>query len=253
MNAIGLIAATADELRMFARRLPPPGTPRQLNEHLWIVRSGIGADAATAAAERLLDAAGALALISWGTAGALAPDLAAGDLLLPHRVIRADDSFATDARWRAQVQSMVEGHCRIRTGDLLHSPAVVTTVQAKRTLRTTHPAIAVDMESAALAARARQHGLPFLVVRAIADPADGHIPPAVSAAIDGNGQLSGMRLLAGLCRHPGELPGLRALARDFAAARRTLAPLAAQALAGHLAPPAHAAAPAPGIAQAESC
>ncbi|HZD53555.1 MAG TPA: purine phosphorylase, partial [Woeseiaceae bacterium] len=53
--------------------------------------SGVGPQRARGAARRLL-ADGAEALLSWGTATALAPWLEAGDVILPRGILRAGNA-----------------------------------------------------------------------------------------------------------------------------------------------------------------
>jgi adenosylhomocysteine nucleosidase len=87
-------------------------------------------------------------------------------------------------------------------------------------------AVAVDMESSAVAQSARTHGLPFIAVRAIVDTAKDVVPPAVSAASE-SGQVRIGRLLLGLLRSPSDLMPLLRLARRYNAATGSLQAVAA--------------------------
>ena len=69
---------------------------------------------------------------------------------------------------------------------------------------------------------AARHHLPFAVLRAICDPAERDLPPAALVALDQAGAIGLWRVLVSLARAPQQLPGLLALARDAAAARRAL-------------------------------
>lgn len=232
VRSVGIVAALRAEARSLSRRVRS-SAPLQLGAGAWLALSGgVGAASAVAAGEILLGA-GAEALVSWGTAGALDPALAAGDLLLPERIVDgAGEEFWPDAGWRSRVQAGLDGSLAVHAGTLLQSPAVAATARDKQLLRERVQAAAVDMESAALARLARQRQVPFLAVRAIADTASTAIPRMVGDALDEDGRLRPMRLLGNACRRPGELPALFVLAGDFRAARTTLEVLAESAAAG---------------------
>ena len=94
-------------------------------------------------------------------------------------------------------------------------------------------ALAVDMESYAVAEVARAQGLPFLAVRVIVDGAGDGLPRPVAAVADGAGPLNVWRLIGAMARAPSDLAPLLRLARRYRAASRSLA---AVARAGSLAP-----------------
>jgi hypothetical protein len=81
-------------------------------------------------------------------------------------------------------------------------------------------ALAVDMESGAVARAAARYALPFAVLRAVADVASEAIPRA--AAITPSGEPDIPRVLRGLLRRPWELPALIRLGRASAAAHAAL-------------------------------
>lgn len=232
MTTVGIVAALRAEARTLSRR-PLHSAPVPLGAGAWLALSdNIGAAAAVAAAEKLL-AKGAAALISWGTAGALDPTLAAGDLLLPERIIDSDGAeYWSDLGWHSRVCAGLGGAVTVHADTLLQSPTLVATAHDKQLLHERLQAAAVDMESAALARLACQRKVPFLAVRAIVDTASSAIPPMLSDALDEGGRVRPVRLLRNACLHPGELPALFALARGFRAARTTLESLADSAAAG---------------------
>lgn len=182
-----------------------------------------------ACAERLI-AQGAAGIVSFGLAGALDPHLAPGTLLLPERVIGPDGaSYSTDAAWRRRLEAMVgaeSGHA------LLGSDSVVATPADKARLFHETGAAAVDMESHVAAAVAAAAGLPFLVVRAVADPAARAIPRAALAGLDAEGRTLVLPVILALTKRPGELPGLLRLAADSRAGFETLRRVALSSLGG---------------------
>ena len=227
MNGLGIVAALAAEARPLGTGSKGIDGAVTLGDGTLLVLSGVGISAAAAGA-RHLAAAGARALISWGVAGALDPELTAGTLVLPREIISPDNvSFATATDWREHVRSAIEAHYAVCTGSLLTCRAPLGSVAAKaRAFRET-AAVAVDMESSAVAEVAAAQRIPFLAVRAIVDGAADELPrAALMAAAAGTATLRIGRLLAALARAPGELPALIRLAGRYGSARRTLSAVA---------------------------
>lgn len=179
MSVTGVVAALAFEARCFGK--PSDGCLIRL--------SGIGADNAARAAHALV-AAGAGALLSWGVAGALDPALACGAAVLPAEVLRQAGApggstlqrFETCRAWRERLLAALQGHARVVSGALLSSAAPVATAAGKASLFHDTRAVAVDMESAAVAAVAADHGLPFIALRVILDTARDSLPESIMRA-----------------------------------------------------------------------
>lgn len=231
LRPIGVIAALRAEARTFGSGTLRDDRLLRLGDGTLLAVSGIGDAAATRAARALKDA-GVTALVSWGTAGALDPALRAGHLVLPNAVITADGAkFETDAHWRAGLATAFAAEVSVGAGLLLTSPFAIDTVAGKlAALRTTH-AVAVDMESAAIAQVAAAGALPFIAVRAIVDTAVDVLPRAVLAA-SGGGEVQLWRLARELAAAPGEILPLLRLASRYRAARRTLLLVARLGLTG---------------------
>jgi len=194
----------------------------------WICVSGMGAaNAARAAAALLHD--GARRLISWGVAGALTAELKAGALILPEAVISsAGQEFAIDTAWRERLIRCLND-VTIAGGRLTESANVLSTTADKHALHARTSAIAVDMESAAVAAAAARAGIPFLAIRAILDEVDGRVPAAAINAVGERGNLDAVRLIRSLAANPRQLRDLIHLARGMRAAQATLKRVAALA------------------------
>ncbi|MDE2516527.1 MAG: hypothetical protein KGL12_10915 [Rhodospirillales bacterium] len=211
-DRIGIVVGLAVEARMaapLARRLGAV-----------VAVGGGGAAGAAAACARLLGQ-GVGGLISFGLAGGLDPALPAGTLLCPAEVVTGDAIFAADPALAALLGQMPSGR-------LLGAERVLDGVAEKRAAFAATGAAAVDLESGAVARAARAAGLPFAVLRAIADPAARALPHAALAAVDGAGRLRPLRLLAALACRPREIAALLALGREAGQARRSLRAAAAQ-------------------------
>lgn len=164
-----------------------------------------------ACADRLV-AQGATGIVSFGLAGGLDPALAPGALLLPQHVIAPDGAtYSTDADWRRRLEAMVGAES---CNTLVGSDTVLTTPADKACLFRETGAAAVDMESHVAASVAAAAKLPFLVVRAVADPATRTIPRAAMAGLDAEGRTLVLPVILALTKRPGELPGLLRLAAD---------------------------------------
>lgn len=179
-----------------------------------VVVIGAGAAGASQAAEQLA-MAGAAALLSFGLAGGLDPNCRPGTIVVPRAVLDGDERLATDAECTRALGGA--------TADLLLGTAcTVAGAEEKRHLHERTGAVAVDLESGAVARVAHRRGLPFAVLRAVCDPAERSLPPAALAALDAGGTIRGFRLFSALLADPRQIAGLLALARDAAAARRAL-------------------------------
>jgi adenosylhomocysteine nucleosidase len=227
LNSAGVVAALAAEARTLGPTLPRRGEAyARLPGGMLLAVGGIGVSAAAAAAERLVDA-GAAALVSWGMAGGLDPSLDAGALCLPDEVIAPDGTHYPTARdWRETLAASIAPLHRVARGSLLTSVLPLATVAEKGAAHRSSGAVAVDMESSAVAQTACTRGLPFIAVRAIVDTAKDVVPAAVIAASE-CGQVRIGPLLLGLLRSPFELLPLLRLATRYRAATCSLQAVAA--------------------------
>jgi adenosylhomocysteine nucleosidase len=216
LSATGVVAAFDFEARCLGR----------LEDGSLISVSGVGAENAARAA-RALVAAGAGALLSFGVAGALDPQLTCGTAVLPLEVLRPRNGlgtatpqrFATDGRWRECLRSALPPRPGVVSGALLSSAAPVATATLKQRLFRDSGAVAVDMESAAVAAVAADHGLPFLALRVILDTARDSLPASLMRTFE---PAAARRSLWPLLLAPSEWCSLLRLAAQYRIARRAM-------------------------------
>jgi adenosylhomocysteine nucleosidase len=184
---------------------------------LMVACSGGSADRARAEATRLVGE-GAAALVSFGLAGGLASELRPGDLLLPETVGASGATvWSVDRIWRERVHArLVAGGLEPRAGAIAGSERILATAADKRALFEATGAQAVDMESHEVARVAAAAGLPFLVLRALADSADQVIPQVAREALRPDGRVRLQGMLGGLFRERGEAMALLRLARQSA-------------------------------------
>jgi hopanoid-associated phosphorylase len=235
IRTTGIVVALASEASALASRAARTDNITALPDGAALYLSGMGPQAARRAAEALA-AAGASALAVFGVAGALDDTLRNGTLLCPERVLdEQGQAYTTDAAWRASLQRRFAGVATPlhATGALLSVAAPLLTATAKRAAHGQCAALAVDMESAAVAAVAQERGLPFAVLRAIVDEADDAIPPALNGSVDAWGRPRPLRLLAAFGRQPSlvsELPRLYSRMQRATHALRAAAHAAGPAL-----------------------
>jgi adenosylhomocysteine nucleosidase len=179
------------------------------------VRAGGGTPAGAGVAAAGLIGDGATALISFGLAGGLDPALRPGTVIVPSVVLSDGERLAVDAGLAARFGGI--------TGQVIRAgPRVVTSAAEKQGLFATTGAQAVDLESGAVARVALAYGLPFVVVRAICDPAERDLPAAALVALDPDGAIGLGAVMRSVLRRPGQIPGLVAVGWDAARARRAL-------------------------------
>jgi adenosylhomocysteine nucleosidase len=227
LNVAGVVAALDREARTLGPAVEGSAGFGTLAGGTLRAVSGMGCAAAGMAARRLVDA-GATALVSWGLAGGLDPELEAGAICLPREVVAPDGvRFAAAASWRETLMASVVSSRPVTSGALLTSLYPLAGVAAKAAARRDSGAVAVDMESSAVAEVALACRLPFLAVRVIVDTALDAIPASVTVAAGASGEMRIGRLLLGLARSPREIMPLARLARCYGAAIRSLRAIAA--------------------------
>ena len=157
-----------------------------------VVHTGIGEAAARQALQEALAAERPEAVISSGFAGGLASELQAGDLVA--------DSSASSPDLLAILPTTV------RRGRILTASKPVDSPEEKNRLRRETGALAVDMETEAIASECARAGIPLLVLRIISDAADDSIPVPLEVAWDIQRQKPRpIRLMAYLASHPRQI------------------------------------------------
>ncbi len=164
-DGLGVVAGTPAVARCFARRTASAAQ---------LVVSSYGDAARARVAARQLAAKGARALISFGPAVGLAPLLRPGDLVVAECVVLpSGETIATDPVWRSElVRGLGVVGLDLTVARLAGRDQPAASVHEKRGLFRATFAAALDSESHAIAEEALAHGLPFLAVRAVAEPAE---------------------------------------------------------------------------------
>lgn len=218
----GLVVALPEELTTLTSKKIEKGGCLFITDRLLLAYSGAGPTNATVAAE-LLVAKGASRLISWGCAAALGASLKPGDLILADKLIDAENNeMAINADWHSYANHLLAKFVIVTPGCLGESVSIVSTSTDKKQLHFLTGAVALDMESIAIAKVAKQYTLSFLAIRVIVDPVEMNLPLAINHSLNDQGEIVLKKLLLFLFLHPAELPGLIKLGLNFNAAKKTL-------------------------------
>lgn len=195
-----------------------------------------GANAARAEAiAREFAQAGAVAILSVGVSGGLDPALRPGDLIVTSAVI-ADPPLVAhppllppfqgeESSGPGAVPPLAErelGSGRTGAGPVYGSDVIIQTAEEKAALFMRTGAVAVDMESHGAARAAAAAGLPFVAIRAIADPASRALPGAAMDAVAPDGSTRVLATLLKCVKDPGDFPALLQLGADSDEALKTL-------------------------------
>lgn len=214
---IGFVAALAIECTSLRAQVPSAAT--------WLVsQSGPGSTRAAEAAKRAADA-GASLLVSWGLAGGLGLTVSPGTVVLPRRIVAQDaEALPVDAAWHTRLAALA-ADVALDCGDLLTAPFALESPAAKRAAAAATSAVAVDMESAGIAAAAARAGVPFVALRVVIDGCDDSLPAGAEAWIDERGN----RRIAAAVRaslDPRQWRALRTLGKRYRVASGVLDRLA---------------------------
>ena len=201
MRLVGVLTGLAAEARIASGGIVEPH-PRV---------GCAGADLARAAlVANQLVADGAQAMLSFGIAGALTPDLRSGDVVVADRIVLpGGGTITTDPLWRQAIaHAAMDCGLSMRIAGVAGSDTVIANAAAKAELAGRSLAAAVDMESHIVAVAAQRAGLPVMAVRAIADRAEHDVPTVALDAIGPDGRARLARIIAGVWSSPSEWPAL---------------------------------------------
>lgn len=230
--AILYVASEPRELESFARLL---AGPRKLkwpidyaleamweNRRVMLAANGAGPKLAAHAVEiavRALSMAELSAsrlegVISTGYCGALSPDLRESQIVIATAVQDAETGETFPC-------TPVECDAEFVSGAILSQDRVATTAAEKRQLAA-RGAIAVDMESAGVASRARRAGLPFAAIRVVTDRADESFAFDLNRMRTPEGRIATGKIVNYALTHPRAISELRRLKRRASGASRVL-------------------------------
>jgi len=152
-------------------------------------------------------------LISFGVAGALSPRLRPGDVVVSGEVLGEDERWQGDGPFRRRLIAAARA-LGASEGPVFGADRILATPDQKAQAWRRTGALVVDMESAIVARIAAGLGIPFLVLRAVADPAERELPPAALIPLSANGMPDIGRVMAEIVARPWQIGGLMGLALE---------------------------------------
>src|SRR5215470_14546309 len=205
-NIAGVIAVTS--LALEARIALGPGVSVICNQGSRLV-----------AALEVAIGRGAAGIISFGIAGGLAPNLAAGDWVVGAGVRAGQDLIPTDRNWARRLLGALAGAAY---ADIVGVDTPIADPVEKHRLHSRTGAAVVDTESHIAARIAAAHRIPFAAFRVVIDPAHKRLPPAAMVGLRHDGTPDIPAVLRSVVRQPSQLPALFQTALDARIAERSL-------------------------------
>jgi hopanoid-associated phosphorylase len=142
-------------------------------------------------------------LISFGIAGALRPGLKPGAIVIGTSVLHnSGRMYSADTRWSDR---LFEALPKAESGPVAGSSTIIATRDEKNAIYLKSGAFAADMESHVVAQIAAERGLPFAVLRVIADPSTLSLPPAAVNGLNPDGSPNIPAVLKSLATQPSQL------------------------------------------------
>lgn len=227
MKKVGIIAALPAEAKCLYNKKLNITSPVEIQKDIFLCLSGIGYNSASNAAKKLLDFK-VDGLVSWGVAGAIEPSLNSSDLILANAIIGHDKTYPASTEWKNKLSNNSQNsYGKVLSGDIASSKEICASVADKNNLLNKTGALAVDMESVAIAEVANNSNLDFLVIRSIADQAEASIPEAVLKHTDNLGNPELLKFVLSCILKPGQIRDIAILAKSYSSALKTLSDIAA--------------------------
>ncbi|NDV25515.1 phosphorylase [Desulfovibrio sp. JC010] len=186
--------------------------------------SGIGIRRASEAA-KLLCAEKPDLIMSIGVSGGLAADLHAGSLVAASSIGSDLTEFEAWSGKKKDVEictELIPGWAELQSGKLITARRPLLTTRDKSAMHKSSKALAVDMESIAVAQAAKQAGIPFGCIRAISDDSKRSIPEESLIGVDESGKTKLGPILKAIAKRPGLIFELVPVGRDYSKALKSL-------------------------------
>jgi adenosylhomocysteine nucleosidase len=227
-ESVGLLAPMPSEHAPLVRRLglsragdDPTGLHRGTHAGVTVVvdRTGIGTEGARRTTQRLLDTEPVEHVMVVGIAGGIGTTRV-GDLVVPEVVV----DHATGREFRSSPLGGQAAGIIVTSDELLVDPVIVARL-------VDDGAIALDMETAAVAEVCEARGVPWSAVRVISDLATDHVDDSIMQLTNPDGTPNPGAALRYVLTKPWHVPRLAKLAKGATMAARRAADAAADALA----------------------
>lgn len=184
--------------------------------------SGIGFFRAASLAEEFIREYPVGVVLSVGFAGGLQGHLAVGDIVLAERV-QYERLFPSDGVLLKRSEVLLqELGMSYQTGLLISVDEMVGSQEKKKKIASESQALAMDMESGAIAEVALRSSLPFLSIRAISDQYNETLDPWLPQVITPEGGIHFRQLASSLLARPTRIRSVLRLRSQTALAAKNL-------------------------------
>ena len=209
---LGVVAASDEELAALERRLDvktseSTGACRIVRGRIGVTpvvlaRTGEGRRNAEDGIRILVEREGAGRVAIIGFSGGISPGLQPGALLVATHIVENGDAGPDpDCGWSERITRQLD----VSGATIVTVDRILCTPRSKMELWTglshDRPA-AADLETAAMAVVAASHDIPFVVIRAISDPAEEELPLDFNDCLDPSGRISRARVVARAALNP---------------------------------------------------
>lgn len=147
-----------------------------------VAESGAGFARARRATQALIDGHRPSWVISIGFSGALLPEMKVGQIVIADAIC---DIHGQEIH--VEMKMPADPEHGLYVGRIINTDEIVRTVDEKRQLAETYDALAVDLESLAVAQVCRETQTRFLAVRVISDDMSADLPPEVLSILGATG------------------------------------------------------------------
>ncbi|QCI23227.1 5'-methylthioadenosine/adenosylhomocysteine nucleosidase [Buchnera aphidicola] len=200
---IGIIGALDKEIASLRNYIQPLKRTKVYNKTLYIgklyniniilIKSGIGKVASSVACTILLNLCKLDLIINIGTAGSLNMELIPGNIVLPNSTCYHDVDLTVFGYSLGQIQNfpklflvnnfmmrlaetcIIKSKIKYKTDLIISGDSFISKIESRKILKKNFPtAIAVDMESTAIAQVCYQFKKPFLIIKSISDSSDNY-------------------------------------------------------------------------------
>jgi adenosylhomocysteine nucleosidase len=182
------------------------------------VESGMGYARARRAATEMVKSHSPDWLLSCGFAGALREGMKIGNIVMVNSIV---DQHGQQIDFDLNVTSNEAGGLYV--GRLLTADEMVRTVDEKRTLGEKHDAMAVDMETLAVAQVAAEQKINFMAIRVISDDMSEDLPPEILSVLGDTGAVRVGAALSSLVKRPSSFKDMMHLRENAHRAAKNLA------------------------------
>jgi adenosylhomocysteine nucleosidase len=181
-----------------------------------LFQSGVGSKAASRLGQTLAANSKPTLVISTGFCGALRNDVMVGDVIVGTRILDADSGeeihrFRDETLCERIAHALSNGKLRFHVGSIVSTLHPVFSPQAKRELGLRRDALAVDMESAALAKHFDPKHTRVLVLRTVSDAVDDELPAEVGEFLNEKGRPRIAKIAGFALRRPRNIKTLMSL------------------------------------------